>query len=598
MQKRKNINLLFRFLSKSATPLKIIPSILLFLLLFAALLTPLNAALSPARDLTGTWQSALSEKYYEMDPSDPNTRMNDVSVTYTMIITQSGNSINIVLNVEESSWVTDSAYWNEYGMSGVPPVGFNQIGLSGTVSSASFAADEQGASTGNAEHLAGTFTTDIITATLTGPYETTDTNGLIVLRSGSSATMPPTATSAPTPTPTPAPALPTSDNLGSVSLVQGSAWFADTGAAVTTQSTVGTGAEIKTGSDSNTIVGFNYPDQVGTVYLGANSDAGWVYIEPQTDPITGNTSYAVVPPPSGSFQYSEGIDPCEFGQAGLQLSIEVGIGLGVMLVTGAPLSLGGALVVEGTILLGTGIAYIHEQFSPQEGTYDVRPVQVPQGLVMGNGTDDYVVTVSNESTTIQVIDGSVIFVDQYTNNTITVQANQMLMLPSGVPTGFSNLDLQSHLSAYDASSINQWWIPTATAAPLIATASPTNPVTNPATSNNSNLLFQPNFLAPLIMVIAFVLAGIFLTVRRKQTRKPRISSKKTADQSGPQQITNEPQKPTMQTTETIPPPPNELNTTQSKAVFCPNCGNQLRNASKFCPSCGSDISQWFTNAKK
>jgi len=118
-----------------------------------------------------------------------------------------------------------------------------------------------------------------------------------------------------------------------------------------------------------------------------------------------------------------------------------------MLVTGAPLSLGGALVVEGTILLGTGIAYIHEQLSPQEGTYDVRPVAVPQGLVIGEGTDDYVVTVSNESTTIQVMDGSVIFVDQYTNNTITVQANQILTLPSGVPAGFSNLDLQSHISA-------------------------------------------------------------------------------------------------------------------------------------------------------
>ena len=48
-------------------------------------------------------------------------------------------------------------------------VGFNQIGFIGTVSGASFSADEFGTSTGNAEHIAGTFTTDIITATLTGP---------------------------------------------------------------------------------------------------------------------------------------------------------------------------------------------------------------------------------------------------------------------------------------------------------------------------------------------------------------------------------------------------------------------------------------------
>ena len=107
-----------------------------------------------------------------------------------------------------------------------------------------------------------------------------------------------------------------------------------------------------------------------------------------------------------------------------------------------PIALTGAAVVEGTMLLGTGIAYIHEQLSPQEGTLDVRPVQVPQGMVMGSGTD-YVVTVSNGSTTIQVMAGSVIFVDQYTNNTITVGANQMLTLPSGITTGFTTQDLAS-----------------------------------------------------------------------------------------------------------------------------------------------------------
>ena len=42
-------------------------------------------------------------------------------------------------------------------------------------------------------------------------------------------------------------------------------------------------------------------------------------------------------------------------------------------------------------------------------------------MIMGAGTD-YVVTVSNGSTTIQVMDGSVIFIDQYTNNTVTVRS--------------------------------------------------------------------------------------------------------------------------------------------------------------------------------
>ena len=172
--------------------LKPVVLLVCIILVSSALVTPLHA-LTAARDLTGTWKNSISELYYEMDSFDPTMRMNDVKVTYTMTITQSGNSISIVLNVNELSSVTDPAYLAEYGYGGVPIVGFNQIVFTGTVSGASFTADEEYASTGNGEHLAGTFTTDIITATLTGPYETTDTNGIIVLRSGSSATMPPAA---------------------------------------------------------------------------------------------------------------------------------------------------------------------------------------------------------------------------------------------------------------------------------------------------------------------------------------------------------------------------------------------------------------------
>ena len=88
--------------NKSHLAFKIITPIILSLLLFAALITPLHA-LTPARDLTGTWKNSISEKYYEMDSFDPTMRMNDVNVTYTMVITQSGNSLSIVLNVDELS---------------------------------------------------------------------------------------------------------------------------------------------------------------------------------------------------------------------------------------------------------------------------------------------------------------------------------------------------------------------------------------------------------------------------------------------------------------------------------------------------------------
>ncbi len=562
---------------------------LLGVLLFAAFVTPLHA-LTPARDLTGTWKNTIFETYYEMDPSDPTTRMNDVKVTYSMVITQSGNSINILLNVYESSWVTDSAYSNYYDMSGVPPVGYNQIVLSGTISGASFTTDEIGGNTGTAEHLAGTFTNDIITATLTGNSETTDTNGITVLRSGSSATMPPTAAATPIPTPVPSPALPSSDNLGSVGLVQGSAWFANTGASVTTQSKVGTGAEIQTGNNSNTIVGFNYPDLGGTVYLGANSDAGWVYLEPQTDPITGNLSYTAVPPTTtGTFSYSEGIDPEEFGQAGASLAAEVAVGLVFMATTGAPITLTGALVVEGTILLGTGIAYIHEQLSPQEGTYDVRPVQVPQGLVMGEGTD-YVVQVSNGWTTIQVISGSVIFIDQYSNNSINIAANQMLMLPpSQALVGFSLQNLQSYKSTFDSTSINEWWIqitPTATpAGPTDATLVAT-PTTN-AVYGFTNFLSSTLFLIFILLILVTIIAAVLVTKRRK-TQSRQLSP---SNQNSPQTDTFENPKATTPTTITPPPPSPQTDAQQPKPSFCPNCGNKLLNPKEFCPFCGTSISK-------
>ncbi len=558
------------------TNFKIITPIIVGLLLLAVLIAPLDA-LTPARDLTGTWKNAIPEKYYEMDSFDPTMRMNDVSVTYTMIITQSGNSLSIVLNVDELSSVTDPAYLNEYGYGGVPIVGFNQIVFSGTVSGASFTADELGSSTGNGEHLAGTFTTDIITATLTGPSETTDTNGIIVLRDGSSATMPPFATIAPTATPTPAPAPPTLDQLTGVSQVQGSAVFAETGAAVTTQSSIGTGTEIQTGGDGMVI--FNYPDNGGTLYLGANSDAGWLYLQPQTDPLNGNITYAAVPSPTtGSIPFETGVESDEFGQIAITLPIEIGVG---MLILGEtlPIALTGAAIVEGTLLLGTGIAYVHEQISPQDGTCNVRPVQVPQGLVMGAGTD-YVVTVSNDSTTIQVMDGSVIFVDQYTNSNITVTANQMLTLPAGVQTGFSQLDLQSHVSAYDASSINQWWnqpTPTATpATPLIViTATPTTNSIKGPTSPLSN----PMILAAILLIAIIVIVALLLVARNK---KQSSTPKKTRAQKISQEAT-----------ETSATPAQKPDT-----AFCPNCGNKLLHTKGSCPFCHSDLSQWYSNNKK
>ncbi len=584
MQKT-NTRLFSKFTIKTKLFKTIIP-ILLVTLLSAAMMTPLYAQLTPARDLTGTWRSGVSSVYYDMDPSDGTMRMNDITATYKMDITQTGSQIQIVFYTYPTSYKTDAAYWDAYGMAGVPPVTGGDILFKGTVSGASFSADEYPASSLTQEHLAGTFTTDIITATLSGLLYTSDTNGIIVIRSGSSATVPPIATVAPTATPSPTPSLPTSSNLARISQIQGSASFADSGFPVTTQSPIGTGAEVKTGAD--TIVEFNYPDLGGAVYLGANSNAAWVYPEKQIDPMTGNITYTIVPSPTtGSIPFETGLEADEFGQVAITLPIEIGVGM-LLLGETLPIALTGAAVVEGTLLLGTGIAYIHEQLSPQEGTLDVRPVQVPQGMVMGSGTD-YVVTVSNDSTTIQVIAGSVIFVDQYTKNTITVGANQMLTLPTGYPSGFSQQDLQSKVSALDASSINQWWIFTPVATPMPTTTTPTAPPVTAAPTNalttGSDIFSDPMILAFILVIVIIVAAVLIAVTKQKRSKHARISNQKSRNQK----ITP----PTTETAAQMQPA-----ATQPNGVFCPNCGNQLLDTKESCPFCHQNLSQYYSNNQK
>ena len=70
-----------------------------------------------------------------------------------MDITESGNQITIALNLNPISWVTDNAYWQEYQLHRRSSVRWLDIDFTGTVSSSSFSADEQGGQL-TQEHLA------------------------------------------------------------------------------------------------------------------------------------------------------------------------------------------------------------------------------------------------------------------------------------------------------------------------------------------------------------------------------------------------------------------------------------------------------------
>ena len=104
-----------------------------------------------------------------------------------------------------------------------------------------------------------------------------------------------------------------------------------------------------------------------------------------------------------------------------------------------------AYVVEGgAFTIPNGIAYIKENIP--------HLIVVPQGALAGENTE-YTVNVTSTETTVQVIDGPVIFIDPITNNTVTVQTNQVLTLPAGQQNGFSTQDLQNDVSSLNSAQL-------------------------------------------------------------------------------------------------------------------------------------------------
>ncbi len=424
-------------------PIKSTLVMILFLLLIASEVTPVFSQLTPARNLTGTWDNGARIIYYSLDPTDPTLRMNDITGTFSMDITQQGNQITIILNMNMISYVVDQAYWNEYGFA-IPEVGGGSIGFAGTVSGTSFSTVEQDTSF-SPSHLDGTFTTDIITATLSGNQWETDANGIVVTRTGSPTAMP---TQGPTVSPTASPTttLPPTDpeNLGTVALVRGLGWLTNSGGetSLTSKSQVGSGSQVRTGD--NSIVSFEYPDQGGVVDFGQNTEVGWVGLESHPAPDV-PISFTTIPQDiSHTF---------DWGEEGRHLLAETLIGASAeMLLTGAisPELLAAELAYHGgVILVHYGQFYIKENGWPQM-------FQIPQGFIQGERTE-YTVTVTNSSSVIQVIEGPLVFLDPLTNNSITLNSGQQLTLPAPQENGFSQQSLQSDSSAFNSASTDQWW---------------------------------------------------------------------------------------------------------------------------------------------
>lgn len=406
--------------------------------------------------------------------------MNDITATFFMTITQQGSQIDVVLNANILSYTTDPAYYNEYGMAGVPEAGGMYIEFTGIVSSTSFSADEVGSQL-TQEHLTGTFTSGIITATLTGTAETTNTNGIVVTRTSSAPTTVPT-----NPSTTNQP----SRYFNSVASTKGQAQNVNTNTLLSSGQ-LASGTEVKTGSDG--IVAFEAPNQGGTVYLGSNSDAGWVGLTSEIAPDNG-IQYMIYPPVTGGTIFPNGNDQLN----DLKYSIPLDIAIAV-LVFSHPLGQAAAIglfVEGGAFLLPNGVAYVKENVS--------HLIAVPQGALAGDGTEYTVNVASNGTTTVQVISGSVIFMDPSSNNIITINTNQQLTLPPASQVGFTNQDLQSDVSSFNSASVNQWWAQATTANTISVMGIPINTF----------------FLIFIVLAILFVVAGIanFVRARAKKSK--------------------------------------------------------------------------------
>jgi len=485
MQKGKVTELFSRFTSKAATPFKVIIPVLCVLLLFAALITPLSAQLITETS-NGT---AVSAQVWNLTNDD-----GQVATVLVQPFTYSG----------AFSETADSAGWWLLDSSGAQAFRFNVggniahsspgdtwtfVNFGGSGGGYQSMGTAEGTANGNfpyATYVSGTYS-----LTTTSPLGTVSGTGTwygVLVSGAPTSSSTPTSTSPIAPTSTPS-TQPTFDRfLGSVSLVKGPAWFTNTGVNVPLSSgQMGSGNTVLTGN--NSIVGFTYPMQDGTVYLDGNTAAGWVALTSEPAP-DNQIAYSVYP--------SNTALPQSWGTEGLET-----IGSIVLEVPFAAYFFGEAfgtavavsLIVEGGVfLIHQGTAYIHESNS--------HLIQVPQGELAGENTE-YVVNVSDGVTTVQVIDGPVYFIDPVTNNNITVDTNHMLTLPPAGQSGFSEQDLQSDVSAFNSASINQWWTQT----------------TPNALNGLANFLsvYEPIIIAVVIVAIIIAIAA-FVVAKRRGTK--------------------------------------------------------------------------------
>jgi len=343
----------------------------------------------------------------------------------------------------------------------------------------------------------------------------------MILQNQPTATPTPTNTQNPTSTPSPT-YFPTDNNttptpfpteypspnqnssstpLGSISLVRGSAWITDPATGQRTQITTQTQAQSRAifETSHNSMLQVSLPN--GNSYVDLNSDSRIQFVGIQDNRSEGTLHLTEVPlPPPGN---------CTFDDEGL---VDEGLGPLAWLLGGIAAYKEGAspLIVEGILFLAEGGVHILEEHFPTETHHAAQLLGISQGFIVPNGTE-YSVIITGQGTQIDVIDGSVIFLDPITNNAITVLANQRLTLPQPNANGFTLQSLQNSVSTVNPNSIDQWWN-----TPVAPTVTPTaNPDVKPVLSGQLLIVV---IVVALVAIIA-VTATVIITRKRQRAKQ-------------------------------------------------------------------------------
>ena len=504
---------------------------LIVLLILSGLPITANAALSPARDVTGTWSGSLAMQ----DDGPPGCSYGG---TATLTIAMSGNDV--------SGSLTESVQVTNQPDPSTPcdTTGTVTFGVSGTVSSSSITmTDSEG------DTLSGSFTTDLMTLNVASAVSPPSGGGQCVVYCGFTQTLtlsltsPGTSTTSTQPWTTTASSSATSSSgpcppgTSLVSPAPGIQLCQPDGGVQLTSS----GAVSAVDTEGNAVpVNSLTPGNLYTVDSGSlnalvpgvaqenvNTQGRATLQEIFVQNINNVRLYA---PPLNSTSTYPGIeaadqainDLVEHGALSTFLSI-----------------LGCAMVCEIALFAYAGYEathiFIHYQNTVNEQGYPYAPVEcsyVNQVLICPRGTE-YVVFASANLTNIQVMSGTVLVVTADTGQSTTLGAGQQIAI---VANQTSSQDLQHDITPFDTSTETQWW-PTLQAQTISTNEGQSTSNTQVPTPDQGGGLL-PDFLwsSPLPMIFGvlaiFALVGLISAHRGRGKRgmggKARKSSREQA----------------------------------------------------------------------